>query len=183
MKQEPGTQAGPKCTEEDRKPMSNEISIINLGELLKPAEALIEKVSDAVGGLFKPYQIVRVAKAEAEAEQIHAQSRIQISDLEQRAFHRFLEEEAKKQRNIEDITRAALPQLNGESQPQKVENDWIANFFGKVVFTEIGQQLAPICGSQPDPDFYEYTLTKWKALGYIKERNTEQVATMPKGES
>jgi len=41
--------------------------LANLGELTKPASVLIEKISDAVGGVFKPYQIVRVAKAEAEA--------------------------------------------------------------------------------------------------------------------
>ncbi|MBI5966911.1 MAG: hypothetical protein HY882_03490, partial [Deltaproteobacteria bacterium] len=52
-------------------------------------------ISDAVGGLFKPYQIVRVAKAEAEAERIRAESQIQISDLQRRAFYRFLEEQAK----------------------------------------------------------------------------------------
>ncbi len=39
-------------------------SIINLGELSKPATVLIEKISDAVGGIFKPYQIIRAAKAE-----------------------------------------------------------------------------------------------------------------------
>jgi hypothetical protein len=111
--------------------MSEEYSVIKLGDLSKPATVLIEKISEAVGGLFKPYQLVRVAKAEAEAERIRAESRIQITDLHRRAFHRFLEEEAKKQRNIEEITRQALPQLEDESQPEKVENDWIANFFDK----------------------------------------------------
>ena len=35
----------------------------NLGDLTKPATVLVEKISDAVGGLFKPWQIVRVANA------------------------------------------------------------------------------------------------------------------------
>lgn len=39
-------------------------SIVNLGEISKPATVLIEKISDAVGGVFKPYQIRRVAEAE-----------------------------------------------------------------------------------------------------------------------
>jgi hypothetical protein len=315
LKQGPAAKAGPNTTEEDCKQMSNEISIINLGELSKPAKVLIEKISDAVGGVCKPYQIVRVAKAEAEAERIRAESQIQVSDLQRRALHRFLEEEANKQRNIENITCEALPQLNDDSQPEKIENDWIANFFDKcrlisdaemqtlwsrvlageanapgsyskrtvnflssldktdaelftqlctfgwvmgdfalfiydladdiykkhgitfnsllhleniglvksenvfaysklelpkmvtvfyygrpvdlefgkehsnqirvgiTLLTQIGEQLAPICGSQPDPDFYEYTLTKWKALGYIKERKTEQPAIMANPES
>ena len=42
-------------------------SLINLGDLLKPADTLIKKVSNAVGGFFAPWQIKRVAKAEAEA--------------------------------------------------------------------------------------------------------------------
>ena len=111
--------------------MDSNSSVINLGDLSKPATVLIEKISDAVGGLFKPHQIVRVAKAEAEAELIRAESRIQISDLQQRAFYRFLEEEAKKQKNIEEIARQALPQLHENSKPEAVEDDWIVNFFDK----------------------------------------------------
>src|SRR6266478_5107627 len=95
-----------------------ESSLINLGELSKPATVLIEKISDAVGGVFKPYQIVRVAKAEAEAEQIHAAAQIQVTDLHRRAMYRFLEEEAKKQSNIEGITQKALPLLEEKSRPQ-----------------------------------------------------------------
>lgn len=106
-------------------------SLINLGELSKPATVLIEKICDAVGGIFKPYQIVRIAKADAEAERIRAESQIEISHLQRRAMYRFLEEEAKKQANIEDITRNALPLLNAGSEPGKVEDDWITNFFDK----------------------------------------------------
>jgi hypothetical protein len=111
--------------------MSSENPIIGLGELSKPATVLIEKISEAVGGLFKPYQLVRVAKAEAEAERIRAETRIQISDLQRRAFYRWLDEEGKKQRNIEDITRQALPEVKEESHPESIEDDWIANFFDK----------------------------------------------------
>jgi len=111
--------------------MSNENPLANIGELSRPATVLIEKISDAVGGVFKPYQIVRVARAEAEAERIRAESQIQTTDLHRRAFHRFLEEEAKKQKNIEEITRQALPQLDDKSKPEQVEDDWITNFFDK----------------------------------------------------
>jgi hypothetical protein len=105
--------------------------LFKLDELTKPATVLIEKISDAVGGIFKPYQIVRVAKAEAEADRIQASSQIQITDLHRRAMHRFLEEEAKMQTNIEDITQKALPLLKEESAPQDVEDNWITNFFDK----------------------------------------------------
>jgi hypothetical protein len=106
-------------------------SLVNLGELSKPADTLIKKISNAVGGIFKPYQIKRVAKAEAEAALIKAQTEIQITDLHRRAMHRFVEEEAKRQNNIESITAKALPQLNGNADPSKVEDDWITNFFDK----------------------------------------------------
>lgn len=109
----------------------NDQSLTILGDLSKPATVLIEKISDAVGGVFRPFQIVRVAKAEAEAERIQAESQIQVTDLHRRAMHRFLEEEAKRQANIEEITRKALPLLGEHSRPQAVENDWITNFFDK----------------------------------------------------
>lgn len=288
--------------------MSSDSPIINYGELSKPATVLIEKISAAVGGVFKPYQIVRLAKAEAEAERIHAESQIQISDLQRRAFYRFFEEEAKKQKNIEEITRQALPQLDDKSKPEQLEDDWITNFFdkcrlisdsemqslwsrvlageanspgsytkrtvnflssldksdaqlftslckfgwtistfvpliydvkteiykkwginfnslthldsigliqfngitnytragfpkrfsalyygtptvlefqketendmdiGHVLLTKVGQELVPICGSQPNVEFREYVLKKWKELGYIKEEKIEQPA-------
>jgi uncharacterized protein DUF2806 len=277
----------------------NWITNLNL-DLSKPATVFLEKISDAVGGVLRPYQIVRVAKAEAEADRIHAESQIQISDLQRRAMYRFFEEEGKRQQNIEEITRKALPQLEGTAKPEKVEDDWIVNFFercrlisdedmqqlwsrvlageanapgsfskrtvnslasldkldaklfteictfgwhsskvfplvydfdhpiyrkhgihfgalshldsvglinfnplgefarkhlpksvafsyygksvnlellnecdnqiqvGKAMLTRIGAELAPICGSQPDYEFFEYILEHWKGLGYLK---------------
>jgi len=119
------------------------VSLAGLGDLTKPATVLIEKISDAVGGIFKPYQIVRVAKAEAEAERIRAESQVQITDLHRRAMHRFFEEEAKRQLNIEAITQKALPLLEEKSSPENVEDDWITNFFEKsrIISDEEMQQL------------------------------------------
>jgi hypothetical protein len=118
-------------------------SLVNLGDLSKPATVLIEKISEAVGGVFKPFQITRVAKAEAEAEVIRAEAQIQVSDLQRRAMYRFLAEEARKQSNIESITGNALPLLTEGSSPQNVENDWITNFFDKsrIISDEEMQKL------------------------------------------
>ena len=69
-------------------------SLVNLGEISKPANTLIKKVSSAIGGVFEPWQIKRVAKAEAEASLIKARTNIEITDLHRRAMHRFVEEEA-----------------------------------------------------------------------------------------
>jgi len=109
----------------------NDGSLVHLDGLTKPATTLIEKISDAVGGIFKPFQIVRVAKAEAEGDRIRAESQIQVTDLHRRAMHRFLEEEAKRQSNIESITEKALPLLEEKSSPQNMDDDWITNFFDK----------------------------------------------------
>jgi hypothetical protein len=106
-------------------------ALINVGELSKPATVLIEKISDAIGGIFRPYQMRRVAEAEANAEKIRAVSKIEVTDLHRRAMHRFLEEEGKKQENIENITSKALPNVDGNSTPEKIENDWLINFFDK----------------------------------------------------
>lgn len=105
--------------------------IINLGELSKPATVLIEKISEAVGGVFKPHQIVRVARAEAEADRIRAEAEIAAEDLHRRALHRFLVEEGAKQQNMEAITSRALPQLAPDASPQDIERDWLTNFFDK----------------------------------------------------
>lgn len=101
------------------------------GKIAEPATVLVKKIADAVGGLCKPYQIKRVAKAEAEAALIKEQTEIEITDLHRRAIARFVSEEAKKQENIESITEKAIPQLDESSNPQKMENDWITNFFDK----------------------------------------------------
>lgn len=121
----------------------SENSLINIGELSKPATVLIEKISDAVGGIFEPYQIKRVAKAEAEAKVIEAKAEIEVTDIQRKAFRRFLKEEERKQKNIEEITRKALPQLADDAQPSNVEEDWIANFFdkSKLISNEEMQEL------------------------------------------
>lgn len=112
-------------------PEDNSISVVNLGALSKPADTLIKKVSNALGGAFAPYQIKRVAKAEAEAAIIKAESEIAITDLQRRAMHRFFDEEAKRQHNIETITEKAIPRLVDNSSPEAVEDDWVTNFFDK----------------------------------------------------
>lgn len=111
--------------------MSEINSLINFGDMSKPANTLIEKVSDAVGGVFKPWHMRSIAKAEADVDLIKALSKIEITDLEQRAIQRFMHEEAKKQNNIESITSRSLPQLNESAKPEEIDEDWITNFMDK----------------------------------------------------
>lgn len=111
--------------------MESSNPIFNISDLTKPAVVLIEKVSDAVGCLYEPTKIKRIAVAEAEAAMLKAESDIQITDLERRATQRWLKEEAIHQRNMEDITAKAIPLLKNDADPAAMETDWIANFFAK----------------------------------------------------
>ena len=93
-------------------------SLIDLGKLSKPADTLIKKVSNAVGGLFAPYQVERMAKAEAKAAVIRAQSEIEITGLRRRAVHRWIEEEAQRQKNMEEITAKAFASVGRKGDPR-----------------------------------------------------------------
>ena len=106
-------------------------SLINLGDLAKPADTLIKKISNAVGILYEPCHIRKVAEAKANAALTEAKSEIEITDLHKRAAQRWIEEEAQRQKNMENITDKALPQLNENAKPDSVDNDWIVNFFDK----------------------------------------------------
>ena len=107
------------------------ITLVDLGKLSKPATALIEKVSAAVGGLAEPWQMERTAKAKAKVDLIQANSEVVITDLHRRAARRWIDEEACRQENMEQIIRKALPQLEDGAEPGKIEDDWVTNFFDK----------------------------------------------------
>jgi len=111
--------------------MNDDGLIKDVAGLSKPTTVFIEKISDAIGGIVKPYQIKRVAKAEAEAELIKTEGKIKSAELQQRAFHRLIDEEAKHQANMELITEKAIGYLEDDAKPEKMENDWISNFFDK----------------------------------------------------
>lgn len=102
-----------------------EYSVINLGELSKPATVLIEKLSEAVGGIARPFQIKRVASAEAEAEKIKAIARLEINEIEQAALVRAIKQMAKDQQNIENITKKAIPFLNEDAKPELLDEDFL----------------------------------------------------------
>ena len=111
--------------------MSDGNSVINLGDLAKPATTLIEKVSNAVGVLYEPRRIKKLAQAEVEAEKIKALASIELSDIQQRGIDRLVQQEARKQQNIEDITAQAAKNLTDDADVENLEEDWVAHFFNK----------------------------------------------------
>ncbi|PIB50498.1 hypothetical protein AOA57_08745 [Pseudomonas sp. 2588-5] len=104
-------------------------SLINLGDISKPATVLIEKVSAAVGVVFEPRRLKRMARAEVEVEKIKALAKIELSDIEQRAIERFVSQEARKQENIEHITAQAAASLSPDADVKALDEDWVAHFF------------------------------------------------------
>ena len=95
------------------------------------ANSLIKKVSKFIGGVAKPYQIVRVEKAKAKASKIKAESDIEIDELYQRAENRRIEEDVRQQKNMESVVNRAIPHLNENSDPSGMDDDWINNLFNK----------------------------------------------------
>ena len=106
-------------------------SLINTEGLTKPATLLIEKISSAVGTLYEPKQIRRVAQAKADAALTLAKGDIEIDEVQRRAAQRFVDEETRKQLNMESIVKRAIPDLDTNAPAENVEIDWITNFFDK----------------------------------------------------
>lgn len=115
--------------------MSDGNSLINLGDLSKPATVLVEKVSGAIGVWYEPKRIEKAiiaqAKGEAEAAKIKALAEIEVTEIQQRALNRLIYEEGKRQENIESITADAITKLNDDSKPEEMDDDWISHVFEK----------------------------------------------------
>ncbi|HDZ8897134.1 TPA: DUF2806 domain-containing protein [Aeromonas dhakensis] len=109
--------------------MSDGGALINFGDISKPATVLIEKVSNAVGILYEPRRIRKKAEAEAAAEKIKAIASVELNDIQQRAIDRFVQQETRKQENIETITAQAAISLDENARVEELEEDWVAHFF------------------------------------------------------
>ena len=97
------------------------------------------KISNAVGTFYEPRRIRKAAEAEAEAAITKAQAEIEITDLHRRAEQRRIEEDARYQKNMEDITAKAIRRLNENASPENMDNDWIANLFDKCRIVSDGE--------------------------------------------
>ncbi|OOG60163.1 DUF2806 domain-containing protein [Rhodanobacter sp. C03] len=151
--------------------MTDDGGLVNLGNISKPATVLIEKISDAVGGIAKPWQIKRIARAEADAALIEANARVQVSEIEQRALVRMVREEGKRQENIEDITAQAIPHLNEEAKPENIEQDWLTHFFDRCRLIS-DQQMQSVWSS--------ILAGEANAPGSFSKRTIELIASLDK---
>ena len=111
---------------------------VDLGALAKPADTFIKKISKGMGGMFAEGLATREAKAEVErakgevlAEIVRAKGEIAVKEIHQRAAYRFVEEQALHQLNMESIAAQAVPLLTNDAEPEKVDDDWVTNFWDK----------------------------------------------------
>ena len=136
-------------------PSDTSNSLVDLSGLAKPADTLIKKISSAAGIL---YGLEKIAEAEAKTALIKARYEIEITDLQRRAANRWMAEEAQRQKNMEDITAKALPQLNEGAKPDSMDNDWIVNFFDKCRIISDGEMQdlwsRVLAGEANAPDSY-----------------------------
>ncbi|TYB32724.1 MAG: DUF2806 domain-containing protein [Flexistipes sinusarabici] len=104
---------------------------MDLSGLTKPATELIKSVSSAIGVLYEPTKIKRIAHAEAQTKVISANADIKAKELVNRAAYRFAVQEIRYQENIESILDAAVQSTNNKQIEHDVhlEHDFIINFF------------------------------------------------------
>lgn len=107
----------------------------------KPLEKLIDVVSNAIGNICKPWQIVREARAEEKAESIKAIGQAKIKaildgDLDKAQYletinERLVAKETKRQKNIENVVAVAgkVLQAEGTVSEESVNPDWATRFF------------------------------------------------------
>ncbi|MBR5678453.1 MAG: DUF2806 domain-containing protein [Paludibacteraceae bacterium] len=110
----------------------------------KPIEKLIEVVSKAIGVVYEPRQMVRMAKAEAEAERIkaieHAKTEALIAGDEAKVNElsliekRIVAKEEKRKKNIEKVIGVATQTIKDEAyvSTEPVNLDWATRFFDIV---------------------------------------------------
>jgi Protein of unknown function (DUF2806) len=129
-------------------------AIVSAGIAGGVAAKLIDKIADATGVLYEPRKIKKLAKAEADAaidrakaethltvervkaaaigETIKIENQIENFELQRRASQRLLQEEVKKQENLEDIMEKTIPLLKEGSKPEKIDDDWLMNYVDKA---------------------------------------------------
>jgi hypothetical protein len=116
--------------EQKAKDVNLNVSPVRL-DLTEPAKVFTERICDAAGGLARPWQIKRVARAEAQASIIKATTDIEINELQKRALVRFANEQADQQVIMETIVAQAAPLITETAKPNEVSNEWITSFFAR----------------------------------------------------
>jgi hypothetical protein len=148
-----------------------EKSLVNIGDLGKPIDSLINRISDGIGGLAKPWQIKRTAAAEAEAYKIKSLVALETATLIERAQIRKMQEAASQQENIESISYKATEFVEENAEPEKIDSDFFPYLFDKakhVSNDEMQTLWAKIIAGEANTP------------GTIKKKTIDVVATLEK---
>lgn len=113
------------------KSMPDNLTIVDLSNLSKPADTLIKKIASATGTLYEPTRIRRKAKADVDAAKIAAVGEIDLEEIQQRGLERFVHNQTRKQENVEAIALGAIRDLPDDANVEDLDIDWLANFFEK----------------------------------------------------
>ena len=103
--------------------MPNDNPLPPLAPLGKAANTLVKKIADAIGMVYEPTHVVRMAKAKKQAAIIEAETEIEIEEL--KTEHR------RYSQNRRSITTKALRQPDESADPENIETDWIVNLFDR----------------------------------------------------
>jgi Protein of unknown function (DUF2806) len=108
-------------------------ALIDIGtEVGKTAPALLDRLGPMLGILYKPIDIVRTAKADAQAQIIRAEASEKVASIEQRAKFRLQYEAIREQENLEQAVKDSLPLLSESAQPDKLDDDWLTRWTNEV---------------------------------------------------
>lgn len=105
----------------------------------KTAPIVVDKIADALTGLAAPYQLERIAHAEAKAaiirKRAEAIGNIEAMELYELAGYRVAAENIKQQLNIQAVTKGIIPLITDSARPQEMDDDWIVHLFSKARLT------------------------------------------------
>ena len=108
-----------------------------------PAKALLDEILNAAGVDLEHHQPKRVAKDQAKAMLIKAQTeqkvelrrtqtKIKEADMLRRAKYRRVYDDIRHQANAEKLIVKTLPQLSQQARPHDIKPDFIANVFDRT---------------------------------------------------
>ena len=138
--------------------MKTELTIFKLKgkSTSKVAVALAKKLESAIQLKTDPQLIVDVAQAKKKASLIEEEAkgkrrlvkeRFKYEKNEKKLVHRAMNRataiEIRKQQNLESIVAKSIPELKDNAEPQRIDNDWMANFSDRaLIFSdELMQRL------------------------------------------
>lgn len=133
-----------------------------IGAITQPINTLLEKASNAIGVLYEPTNIKRLAKAEIEINKLKLLSNIELSEIQNRATQRFLFVEAKRQENVEKVLEIAANSISNDAIPEEINEDWLFKFFDHVKdisdneFQHLWAKI--LCGESENPRTYSKKL-------------------------